>query len=368
MDFTLTSEQDMLRSSARRFLADDFANRRRQDVPTHSTAWRNYADLGWLALPMPEDAGGLGGSVEDVLILAEELGRALVIQPYAASCILAGRLIDRVASGPTRLTLLGNMLAGELRLSPALYEPGMRYSTLPETRAFATEGGYRLSGQKCLVFGGAEADAMLVSARMADDGIGLFQVPADRDGVNLTGYSLIDGSSASDTQFDDAELSADAFLGIVTPDVLEDSIDEARLALCADALGAMDMAVEMTADYLKTRTQFGQPLAGFQALQHSLVDQFIHVDSIRSAIFNAVSACHRDCRDDRARAISGCWIKTFSVAKDVAGMAVHLHGGIGMTAEYPVGHVLRRMIVSERSFGDVEFHLARYMASAASGP
>lgn len=365
MDFALSPEQDMLRDSARRYLANDFAARRRRGEAADGARWRDYADLGWIALLGPEDAGGLGGEIEDVLILAEEMGCALSLQPYVASAILAIGLVDLVAGGQQRLDILGEMTSGERRFAPALYEPGRRYMLAPELRAAASGAGYRLSGAKTLVVGGAGADGMLASARLDDGAVGLFLVPMDNAGVFVTPYALIDDGGAIDARFDQADLGPDALLGIVSVDAIDDVLDEARLAQCADALGALERAIEITAEYLKTRTQFGQPLANFQALQHSVVEMYIEADSIRSSLYNAIAAFDRGGREERRRAVSSCWVKTFDAAKGIAGMAVHLHGGIGMTTEYPVGHYLRRIMVSERSFGDVEHHLARYMDLAS---
>ena len=354
----------MLRDGARRYLATDFADRRRCAGAADGARWRGYADLGWLALLAPEDAGGLGGEIEDVLILAEEMGRALSLQPYVGSAILATGLVDLVAGGQQRLDLLGAMASGEQRFAPALYEPGRRYRLAPEARAAASGTGYRLSGTKSMVVGGSSADALLVTALMDDGAVGLFLVALDDAAILLKHYSTIDDGEAIDVRFEQVDLRHDALLGITTVDAIDDALDEARLALCADALGALERAVEITADYLKTRVQFGQPLANFQALQHSVVEIYVDVDSIRSSLYGAIAAFDRGVRDDRRRAVSSCWVKTFDAAKGIAGRAVHLHGGIGMTTEYPVGHCLRRVMVSERSFGDVEFHLARYMELA----
>ena len=361
MDFAPSQEEVMLRDAARRYLAHDFAARRRGDEANGDARWRGYAELGWLALLVPENAGGLGGAIEDVLILAEELGRALSHQPYVTSGILATRLVDLLAGGPQRLELLSAMMSGERRLAPALYEPGRRYSLEPETCATTAGSGYLLSGAKCLIAGVPGTDALLVSALLEDGSIGLFLVAIDYAAVAASHYATIDDGCATDVRFEQVGLGPDALLGITTVEAIDDVLDEARLALCADALGALERAVEMTADYLKTRTQFGQPLASFQALQHSVVEIHIDADSIRSSLYHAIAACHRGVREDRRRAVSSCWVKTFDAAKKIAGMAVHLHGGIGMTTEYPVGHILRRVMVSERSLGDLEHHLARYM-------
>lgn len=361
MDFALSSEQEMLRDSARRYLANDFAVRGRGGVGIAGAGWQGYADLGWLALSVPEDAGGLGGGIEDVLILAEEMGRALSLQPYVVSAILATGLVNLAADGPRRVDLLAAMMSGGRRLVSALYEPGRRYSLVPVARAIATRIGYSLSGAKSLIVGGPGADALLVSALLHDDSVGLFLVEMGDAAVAASHYATIDDGGATDIRFEQLELGDEALLGVVTVDGIDDVLDEARLTLCADTLGALERAIEITADYLKTRMQFGQPLAHFQALQHSVVEMYIEADSIRSSLYHAIAAFHRGDRDDRRRAISSCWVKTFDAAKGIAGMAVHLHGGIGMTTEYPAGHYLRRVMVSERSFGDVESHLARYM-------
>ncbi|WP_347270680.1 acyl-CoA dehydrogenase family protein [Rhizorhabdus histidinilytica] len=355
MDFTASNEQEMLRDSARRFFADREGDR-------HASAWGSYADLGWLALVAPEDAGGIGGDIEDILILAEEMGRALAHEPYAGSAIVAMRLIDRTADGDARRELLAAMADGSIRVAPALYEPGRRYALSPSMRATGDGGGFRLSGAKILVSGGGDADRLLLSATLDDGTIGLFLVDPAATGTTVSRYATIDDGAVADVAFDAFIIGSESLLGRIDIEAIDDALDDARLALCADALGGLERAIAMTSDYLSTRSQFGQPLASFQALQHSLVEIFIDTDSIRSSLYQAVAAVHDGDGVARRRAISSCWVKTFGAAKRIAGTAVHLHGGIGMTTEYQVGHYLRRMMVSERSFGDVEHHLARYMA------
>jgi acyl-CoA dehydrogenase len=360
VDFAFSQEQEMLRDGARRFLADDFAARRDTGRASEGNRWRDYADFGWLAVLVPEDAGGLGCDIEEALILAEEMGRALSMQPYTTSAICAIRLIDRVASGQNRLKLLSDMASGTVRLAPAIYEPSRRYALKPETHASSSDTCYRLTGDKSLIEGGATADALFVTAVLDDDTIGLFLVAHDK-AFTLRQYKTIDDRDTIDVHFDQVSLSPEALIGITTVEVLDEVIDTARLALCADALGALERAIEMTTEYLKTRTQFGQPLASFQALQHSVVEMHIEADLMRSSLYHAVATFQQGTHFARRKAVSSCCVKTFDAAKEIAGMAVHLHGGIGMTTEYPVGHFLRRVMVSERSFGNVEHHLARYM-------
>ncbi|MBI1182026.1 MAG: acyl-CoA dehydrogenase [Alphaproteobacteria bacterium] len=350
MDFTLSSEQAMLRDGARRFLES-----------AGDKGWARYAELGWLAAAVPEDAGGLGADVADMALLAEEMGRALAPPSFADGAVLAVRLVDRIA-GATRRALLSGVMEGARRLAPALYEPRRRYALSPETRADRSGGGYALSGAKVLVADGEATDGLLVSAAL-DGGIGLFLVDPAGPGVERRAYDAVDGSRFADFAFHGAPLDPAGLLGAASPEILEDALDEARLCVCADMLGGLERAMEMTADYLKTRTQFGQPLAGFQALQHALADMFVEADAVRSSVFRALSAFGGDDRS-RRRAVSSCWVETFGAAKQLAGMAVHLHGAIGFTEEYRVGQYLRRAMVAERRFGDVEHHLDRYRTLA----
>lgn len=361
MDFTPSDEQVMLRDSARRFLGERIGH------GAGGATWRDLAELGWLAIAVPEDAGGFGGAIEDIVLLAEEMGRGLARAPFIGSAVLAVRLVDRIARGEQRLALLHEIAMGEIRLAPALYEPRRRYALSPVTRAVRDTGGYRLSGAKILVAEGASADGLLVSAMLDDDGIGLFLVDRAAAGVVCTAYQTVDDVDHADIRFDAVALPADSLLGgsVIAIEAIEDAIDEARLCLCSDMLGGFDRAIEMTADYLKTRVQFGKPLASFQALQHSVAELFIDASSVRSSIYLALSA-FRGGGAERRRTISGCWVKTFDTAKRLTGMAVHLHGAIGFTTEYQVGHYLRRALVAERCLGDVEYHLARYMAIEAA--
>ena len=362
MDFTPSDEQVMLRDSARRFFGA------RAGHGAEAATWHDLAELGWLAIAVPEDADGLGGAIEDITVLAEEMGRGLTRVPFIGSAVLAVRLIDRIARGEQRRAMLHRIATGEARLAPALYEPRRRYALSPATRARRdTDGGYRLSGAKILVAGGATADAWLVSAMLDDGGVGLFLVDRASAGVACTAYRTVDDADHADIRFDAVALPADRLLGggAIPIKAIEDAVDEARLCLCADMLGGFDRAIEMTADYLKTRVQYGKPLASFQALQHSVAELFIDASGVRSSLYLALSAFRGE-DAERRRTISGCWVKTFDIAKRLTGMAVHLHGAIGFTTEYQVGHYLRRALVAERCLGDVEYHLARYIAIAAA--
>lgn len=367
MDFRLTEEQEMLRDGARRFVTDklDYASRGKR-VTSGEDCWADFAELGWLMLAVPEAAGGLGRPLEDVALIAEELGRGLAREPFIGSGYLAARLLD-LADAPAEM--LEALAIGSSRYAAALYETPRRFSLdgLDTLAAPQADGGYRLSGRKTLVLGGGEADRLIVAARSGPgSAAALFVVDADAHGVRRHAYRTIDELNAVDIDFDDVALPASALLAAAdrAPSMLDQALDEAIVLLCADAVGCMDRAIEMTAEYLAIRKQFGQPLASFQALQHGVANLFIEANDARSMVYRAVAACSGGDIRDRQRAVSGCQIKVMEAGRLVAGQSVHFHGGIGMTTEYPVGEHLRRILVAEQLFGNPQYHFERYMAAA----
>ena len=239
---------------------------------------------------------------------------------------------------------------------------------MPVTRAILMpDGSYRLSGSKSLVAGGAQADQLVVSAVIAANHgataeAALFVVDANRAGVCRRVYRTIDEVEVADCAFDAVAVAPTELLARTDAalTILQDSLDEANICLCAELLGCMDRAIQLTVGYLRTRKQFGRPLAEFQVLQHTVAEMSIEASSARSMVYRALAATGASTAE-RRRATSGCSIKVMQAAKWVTSTAVHLHGGIGMTCEYPVGHYLRRVIVAERILGDREYHLARYL-------
>ncbi|MFC5463075.1 acyl-CoA dehydrogenase family protein [Massilia niabensis] len=369
MDFRLSGEQEMLRDSARRYLlAEQSFENRQQEAKDYRGNWEQLSELGWLALAVPEDLGGLGSGVEDLAILGEEMGRALSLDPFVGCGVLPTRIIDRIDRADKREQVLAQIAGNETRIAVALYEPGRRYdlSAAGMLAARTDDGAYRLHGTKILVSGGAGANQLIVSAQIRDratepGGPALFLVDAKLSGIACHAYQAIDDSSVADFTFDEVEVPADALLAVSGGALLEDAVDDAIVCLCAEALGGMEKAIEMTADYLKLRAQFGRPLAEFQVLQHTVAEMFIEASDARSMLYRALATLPAS-GAERRKAVSACKVKIMEAAKWVAGTAVHLHGGIGVTCEYPVGHYLRRVLVSERSFGDNAYHLERYLS------
>jgi len=372
MDFTLSTEQEMLRDSARQFISTElsFEMRRRRLAETGpDDTWKRFAELGWLAMPVPEEFEGLGSTIADLTLMCEEMGRGLCVQPFVAGAVLPARLLA-TAVATSGHPVLTDLATGR-RVAVAAYEKGRRYEVLrPHTLAARqADGSYRLQGSKLLVGGGGEADIFAVVAN-TDTGEGgepevsIVLVDARAKGVSRRCYRGLDDGELADVMFEGVTLAASEVLarGQVAVDAIERAFDEAAVCQCADAVGAMSRALELTAEYLHMRRQFGKTLAEFQALQHEIAEMFIDVSDAKSMLYHAVAALDGTARE-RRKGVSGCKVKVMAAAKRVTGMAVHLHGGIGVTTEYPVGHYLRRLMVSERLYGDHEHHLQRYLGA-----
>jgi alkylation response protein AidB-like acyl-CoA dehydrogenase len=369
MDFNLTDEQQMLRDGVRRFAVErySFEARKRLLATTERFSaenWSTYAELGWLALALPEDAGGLGCSFVELAIVMQELGRVLALEPYATSAILGAHIIGASENKSQRAQVLSQIGTGQLRVALAHSEPDARYE-LEAVRATAqaTEDGYVLSGVKTLVFDAPSADRLIVSAALAGEGsFGLFIVPTDASGVVMDAYPLIDGTRAADIELKAVHLPKLALL--VEPrralDVLEEAIDRTVLAQVAEALGAMEAVLEITNGYLKQRVQFGQPIGKFQALQHRMAEMFVEVQQTRSILYRGMALLEA-APAERKCAVSAAKVAACNAGKFVGAQGIQLHGGIGMTEEHSIGHYYKKLAAFEKRFGDTEFHISRYV-------
>ncbi len=359
MDFTLSPEQLLIKDSVARFAADH----------GDGDHWPTFAELGWLALGAPEDLGGFGGPLE-TLLLMEQFGRGLVRSPYVAQAVLAGTILR--AAG--RLDLLENVVEGKARVAVAYEEPRARYDAARVTTTAARpstgsgQGEYVIEGTKVRVLDASTADTVLVTAR-TDDGITLFAVPANDPKIARTPFAAEDGNDVADVRFDGVRVPADAIVGELGGGLalLELGIDHATAALCAEALGLMSVMLEATVEYTKQRNQFGVPIGSFQALQHRMAEMFIEVELARSMAYLAAMTLS-DATDAaaRRRGISAAKVQIAKSGRFVGQNAIQLHGGIGMSEEYKVGHYFKRMTIVERLFGDADFHLARYLAARAA--
>jgi pimeloyl-CoA dehydrogenase small subunit len=370
MDFELSDEQRLLKDSVERLLADnyDFEARRKYAQEPHgfsSKLWRQYAELGLLALPFAEKYGGIDGGPVDSMIVMEAFGRALALEPYLATVVLAGSLLRLGGNERQRDLLLPKIGGGELLLAFAHAERQARYN-LADVATTARRDGehYLLDGAKTLVLHGDSADRFIVSARLASKqtdiaGLGLFLVDASAQGLSRQGYATIDGQRAAEVTLAGVRVSAADAIGEpgnAFP-LIERVADIAIAALCAEAVGAMAAMHELTVDYLKERKQFGVPLGKFQVLTHRAADMLVTLEQARSMAMLAAMTADEESADERRRAISAAKVQVANSGRSVGQQAIQLHGGIGMTMEYKVGHYFKRVTAIEKLFGDATHHL-----------
>jgi alkylation response protein AidB-like acyl-CoA dehydrogenase len=371
IDFNLSEEQQMLRDVVARFVREHY------DLKAHRAAaasevgfrrelWEQFAELGWLGLAQGEAVGGLGLSFVEVAIVMEELGRGLVLEPYLSSAVLCAHLLKQADEAGRGNPPLRALVAGKLFAALAHSEAGARYdlASVQETVATREGGGYRIEGRKTLALGAPAAEVLIVSARLADDPVGrfaLFLVDPAAPGVSMESYPLIDYTRAADVRLAHVAVTMEAML--IGPqralDALEEAVDLATLASVAEALGCMESILDQTAQHLKTRVQFGNPLGKFQALQHRMAEMFVEVQESRSILYQAIASLALGA-DARRTAISAAKAYVGNAGKLVGEHAIQLHGGIGVTEEVAVGHYYKKLVLFEKLFGDRDFHLDRF--------
>lgn len=377
MSFAFTEDQQLLADSAARFLADKygFDARRaamRADGGWQRDTWWAFAELGWLALPLPEEHGGLGGSTVDTAVLMEAFGRHLVVEPYLATVVLGAEAVVRAGTAEQKAAILPAVAEGGMLLALAHGEPASRFD-LARIDATATRAGdgWRLSGHKAVALHADCADRLVVSARTAGeatdrDGITLFLVDPQAGGVTLRPYPTVDGLRGADVILDGAEVPADAVLGPIGGGlaVVEAVVDRALVLLSAEAVGAMDATLRLTGEYLKTREQFGRPLSSFQVLQHRMVEMLQAQRFAHALCFRAAGAMDTTAGAERARAAAAIKAEAGRAAKRVGQEAIQLHGGMGMTDDMAVGHYFKRMTMIDMQFGNAGHHLRRFAGLA----
>jgi pimeloyl-CoA dehydrogenase small subunit len=371
MDFELSEEQRLLKQSVERLLVDRYGFEQRtayMKAPGgfSRALWKQYADLGVLALPFAEEDGGIGGGAVDVMIVMEALGRALVLEPYLATVVLAGGVLRHAGSQAQRASLIPKIADGGLILALAHAERQSRYDLADVATTAKRDGaGYVLDGAKGLVLHGDGADKLVVSARVAGkprdrDGIALFLIDAKASGVSVRGYPTIDGLRAAEVTLSGVKVGAEGVIGEPGKAlaVIERVVDEGMAALCAEAVGAMEVMHELTVDYLKTRRQFGVPIGNFQVLQHAAVDMLMATEQARSMAMLAAMMAEEPNAVERHKSIAAAKVQIGRSGRFVGKTATQLHGGIGMTMEYKVGHYFKRVTAIDVLFGDADHHLA----------
>ena len=372
MDFSFTEEQTLLRNSVSKYLADNYKFDQwrkftRGEIGRDPNQWKQFAELGLLAAALPEEHGGLGGGAVDNLVIMEEFGKALVVEPYVPTVVIGGGLLRYGGSEAQKSEWLNKISAGETILAFAFAEPKGRYNLADLTTTAKKQGaGYVLNGQKAVVLGAPWADHFIVTARTAGgqrdkNGVSVFIVDKKAKGVTTRDYPTVDSLRASEVTFENVELPSSALIGPADGGLplVDKVVDEAIAAICAEATGAMKVLVDTTVEYSKTRKQFGVPIGKFQALQHRMVDMFVQYEqSVSITLMVTLKLGESDA--ERAKAASAAKVTIGKAGRYVGQQAVQVHGGIGMTDELNVGHYFKRLTLIDTLFGNTDHHLKRF--------
>ncbi|WP_076867139.1 acyl-CoA dehydrogenase family protein [Bradyrhizobium mercantei] len=372
MDFDLSEEQRLLKDSVERLMLESYGfdergKYRSEHMGFSEAMWARYAELGLLALPFSEEYGGFGGGAVEAMIVMEAFGKALILEPYFATVVLAGGILRHGASEAQKTELIPAIAAGRMKLAFAYAEPQSRYDLFDiETQARKDGDGWILNGTKGLVLHGAVADKIIVSVRTAGrsrdkDGIALFLVDGNVPGLVRRGYSTQDGLWAAEMTLNNVRVKADNVIGNPADayPVIARVADEAIAALCAEAIGCFAAMQTITLDYLKTRKQFGATLGSFQVLQHRAVDMFIELEQSCSMAMYATMMARENGTMERERAISAAKAQIGESARLIGTQSIQLHGGVGMTMEYRIGHYFKHITMIDTLFGDADYHLHR---------
>lgn len=366
MDFSYSETQSMVRDTLARFLADRYNHETRMKIARGEAGWspviwKAFAEeLGILAAPFSEAHGGLGGGAIENMIVMQEMGRALVVEPYLSTVVIGGGFARETG----RDDLIGEIIGGAMTTAFAWAEPRGRFDLANiQTSAKKADGGWVLNGHKAVVRDAPFASHLIVTARTAGgqrdkDGVSLFLIETGTPGVVRRDYPTVDGGRASEVYFENARIPAEAMIGEADGalPMIERIVDEATAALCAEAVGVLGELHRQTQEYAQQRKQFGQPIARFQVLQHRMVDMFMETEQATSITLMATLKLPDAAAVSMAKAKIGKGL-TFS-----GQAAIQIHGGMGMTDELAVGHYFKRAAMIESQFGTTDHHLARYEA------
>jgi pimeloyl-CoA dehydrogenase small subunit len=372
MDFDLSEEQRLLKDSVEGLLKDsyDFEQRKKNSAAKKGwsdDAWKKFAEQGLLGLPFSEADGGFGAGAIETSIVMEAMGKSLVVEPYLATVVIGGGFLRHGGSEAQRQAHVPSIINGTKTFAFAQLEKNSRYDLGDvSTTAKKNGGGWVISGEKFIVANGDSADTLIVTARTGGSqrdrsGVGVFLVPANAKGVRAKGFATQDGLRAANITFEQVEVGADAVLGDPGNGLplVERVVDEARMALCSEAVGAMDESLSTTIEYLKTRQQFGTNIGKFQALQHRGSDMFVALEQARGITMYGTMAVSFEDAAERATAIAATKVQVGRSLKYIGQQSIQLHGGVGMTQEYKIGHYFKRLTMIESTFGDADYHLRR---------
>lgn len=374
MNFDLSEEQTLLKDSVAKFIQNEYSYETRQQHSQSDTGyseknWATFAELGWLCVPFSEEDGGIGGGPIEMMIMMEEFGKGLVVEPYLSSVAISGALLSKAGSEAQKAEWITGIIDGSKKLSFAYNESQARFDLHNvETKAEKSSEGYVVNGSKSLVLHGATADALIVSVRTSGatldaEGISLLLIPTDTDGVSVKATRTLDGQRAAEVYFDNVKVGVDALLGEegAAAGTIDAVANEAMLALCAEAVGSMEKLYKDTVAYTKERKQFGVAISIFQALQHRMVDMFTAHEQCKSLLLRAVLSYEAGDKD-ASKNIAALKYQVGVSGQELAQEAVQIHGGMGMTDEMSVGMYLKRINVINTLFGNADYHLQRFVA------
>jgi alkylation response protein AidB-like acyl-CoA dehydrogenase len=372
MDFNFTEEQTLLENMVTSFVRDNYPWEVREAIVKTEEGWKpenwsQFAELGLLGVPFAEEFGGLGGSVVDTMIVMEQFGKGLIVEPYMPSVVLAGGLISSLGSKEQVESIIPNIISGDSRYAFAHSEPQSRFDLFDVKTSAAVSGDdFILNGFKSVVFGGPIATHLIISARTSGDqrdtnGITLFLVDKKSEGLTLQNYPTIDEYRASEVVIENLKVSKDMVLGEVDNayNAIDENIDRSTIAVCAEAVGILEVLKDATIDYCKNRKQFGQAIGKNQSIQHRLVDMMIEYEQSKSILY---MACTSDLSDptSRKKAVSAAKARIGKAIKYVGENAIQLHGGMGMVDEYLVSHYFKRATMLGVLFGNEDYHMKRF--------
>ena len=373
MNFDFTDEQKIIRESIARFIQDDYGWEKRKrivasDKGIDEQSWQAFSELGWLSIPFSEKYGGIGGDIVDMIVLMEELGKGLVVEPYFPAVILFGGLVARAGDEIQRSEFIPGIIDGSILGAFAYVERQSRFEmTDCKTSATKEDDGYVLNGEKVVVFNGASANKLIVLARTsgeqsARDGLSLFLVDAVTDGVSTFSYPMMDGQRCANITFNNVKVGASALLGEegAAMPIVDDLVREAIIVLAAEAVGCMGALNAKTLEYTKTREQFGVAIGTFQALKHRMVDTMMAYEQAKSLLYRAVCE-YREDPENADATVNALKVMIDRNGKLIYGEAIQIHGGMGITDELDIGHYAKRLMMIITTFGDATYHRAKYI-------